>query len=237
METGPVFEEETAMLEDKLSVLLVDDNFLILKAYTALLQSVGYTVQTAGNGVEALQSLREHIPDLIVSDLDMPVMSGFELLSIVRRRFPTVQVVAMSGAFAESSIPTGLCADGFYPKGKNSPSVLLDILTDLMTRERSESSRSGESVPPFWTAKIPYGGPDDFSILLACPDCFRSFPNGFVEANPLLIQQTKCIYCGGHINFSVIDTSITPPASDRKKPALAHKQPDAESRPCSAIGG
>jgi len=197
------------LLDDKLSVLLVDDNLLILKAYTALLQSIGYTVQAAGNGVEALQSLREHIPDLIVSDLDMPVMSGFELLSIVRRRFPSIQVVAMSGAFAESSIPAGLCADAFYPKGKNSPSVLLDILTDLMTRERAESPRSGESVPPFWTAKIPYGAPEDFSILLACPDCFRSFPNGFIEANPLLVQKTKCIYCGGHINYSVIDTPIT----------------------------
>jgi CheY-like chemotaxis protein len=223
------------LLDDKLSVLLVDDNFLILKAYTALLQSIGYTVQTAGNGVEALQSLREHIPDLIVSDLDMPVMSGFELLSIVRRRFPSVQVVAMSGAFAESSIPVGLCADGFYPKGKNSPSVLLDILSNLMTRERSEIPRSGESVPPFWTAKIPYGSSEDFSILLACPDCFRSFPNEFVEANPLLVQQTQCIYCGGHINFSVIDSFITHPASNQKIPVLVHKQPDAELRPCSAV--
>jgi CheY-like chemotaxis protein len=225
------------MLDDKLSVLLVDDNFLILKAYTALLQSIGYTVQTAGDGVEALQSLREHIPDLIVSDLDMPVMSGFELLSIVRRRFPSVQVVAMSGAFAESSIPAGLCADGFYPKGKNSPSVLLDLLTDVMTRERSESPRSGESVPPFWTAKIPYGSPEDFSVLLACPECFRSFPNGFIEANPLLVQQTKCIYCGGQINFSVIDTLITGFASSQKIPILVHKQPDVKSVPCSAVIG
>jgi CheY-like chemotaxis protein len=225
------------MLDDKPSVLLVDDSFLILKAYTAVLQSLGYTVQTAGNGVEALQSLREHIPDLIVSDLDMPVMSGFELLSIVRRRFPTVHVVAMSGAFAESSIPAGLCADAFYPKGKNSPSVLLDILTDLMSGERSESPRSGESVPPFWTAKIPYGSPDEFSILLACPECFRSFPNGFIEANPLLVQQTRCIYCDGQISFSVIDTSITHLASHKTIPVLVHKHPDVKSQPCSAVVG
>jgi CheY-like chemotaxis protein len=209
VKTGHVFKKEMAMLDDKLSVLLVDDNISILKLYSALLQSIGYVVQTAGNGVEALQSLREHIPDLIVSDLDMPVMSGFELLSIVRRRFPFVQVVAMSGAFAESSIPAGLCADAFYPKGKNSPAVLLDLLTDVMTRERMESPRSADATPPFWTAKIPYEGADSFSILLACPDCFRSFPNGFVEANPLLVQKTKCIYCGGHIRYSVIDTPIT----------------------------
>ena len=189
------------MLDDKLSVLLVDDNFLILKAYSALLQSIGYTVQAAGDGVEALQSLREHIPDLIVSDLDMPVMSGFELLSIVRRRFPSIQVVAMSGAFADSSIPVGLCADAFYPKGKNSPSVLLDILTDLMSRGCSEGPRSGESVPPFWTAKIPFGSPEDFSILLACPECFRSFPNGF-------IRNSKLRYC--HSSSSSLASVLAP---------------------------
>jgi CheY-like chemotaxis protein len=195
------------LLNDKLSVLLVDDSSLIVKAYSALLQSTGYTVQAAENGVEALRSLREHIPDLIVSDLDMPVMSGFEFLSIVRRRFSSIKVVAMSGAFEESSIPAGLCADAFYPKGKNSPSVLLEMLTDVLSRERSDRPRS--SAAPFWTAKILHGAPENFSILLACPDCFRSFPNDFTEANPLLVQQTECIYCGGHINYSVIDTSIT----------------------------
>jgi CheY-like chemotaxis protein len=195
------------LLNDKLSVLLVDDSSLIVKAYSALLQSIGYTVKTAENGVEALRSLREHIPDLIVSDLDMPVMSGFEFLSIVRRRFSSIKVVAMSGAFAESSIPAGLCADAFYPKGKNSPSVLIEMIADVLSLERSD--RPGSSAAPFWTAKILHGAPENFSILLSCPDCFRSFPNDFTEANPLLVQQTECIYCGGHINYSVIDTSIT----------------------------
>jgi CheY-like chemotaxis protein len=194
------------MLYDKLSVLLVDDSSLIVNAYSALLRATGYTVESAENGVEALRSLREHIPDLIVSDLDMPVMSGFEFLSIVRRRFSSIKVVAMSGAFAENSIPAGLCADAFYPKGKNSPAVLLDLLTDVLSRERSVHPRS--SAAPFWTAKILHGAPENFSILLSCPDCFRSFPNDFTEANPLLVQQTECIYCGGHINYSVIDTSM-----------------------------
>jgi CheY-like chemotaxis protein len=197
------------MLNDKLSVLLVDDSSLIVKAYSALLQSAGYTVQAAENGVEALKSLREDIPDLIVSDLDMPIMSGFEFLSIVRRRFSSIKVVAMSGAFLESSIPTGLCADAFYPKGKNSPSVLLDLLTEVLRRERSDRPRPSTSAAPFWTAKILHGAPENLSILLSCPDCFRSFPNDFTEANPLLVQQTECIYCGGEINYSVIDTSIT----------------------------
>jgi CheY-like chemotaxis protein len=218
---GFSFKIGGSMLNDKRSILLVDDNELILKAYSALLKSVGYTVDAAENGVEALRSLRENIPDLIVSDLDMPVMSGFEFLSIVRRRFSSVKVVAMSGAFAESSIPTGLCADAFYPKGKNSPSVLLDIIAFMLSREYSGQSRSVATTAPFWTAKILHGAPENFSILLSCPDCFRSFPNNFTEANPLLVQQTKCIYCGGEINYSVIDTSMTYVAQ-LKIPALAN---------------
>jgi CheY-like chemotaxis protein len=212
---------ENSMLNDKSSVLLVDDNPLILKTYSALLQSTGYTVQAVGNGVEALKSLRKHIPNLIISDLDMPVMSGFEFLSIVRRRFSSIKVVAMSGAFAESSIPAGLCADAFYPKGRNSPSVLLDMLTDLLGRELSERPRPTASKAPFWTAKILYGAPDNFSILLSCPDCFRSFPNDFTEGSPLLLQKTECIYCGGDINYSVVDTSMTH-ISQLKIPVLVH---------------
>jgi CheY-like chemotaxis protein len=209
------------MLNDKVSVLLVDDNSLLLEAYSALFKSTGYSVTTAENGVEALRSLREHVPDLIVSDLDMPVMSGFEFLSIVRRRFSSIKVVAMSGAFAESSIPAGLCADAFYPKGKNSPVTLLDTLKHVLSRERSEPSSTNGSGSPFWTAKIPHGTPENFSILLSCPDCFRSFPNEFTEANPLLVHLTECIYCGGYVNYSVIDTSMTY-VSKRNLPVLVN---------------
>ena len=44
-------------------------------------------------------------------------MSGFELLSVVRRRFPQILTVTMSGAYPEDSLPMGVIADGFYAKG------------------------------------------------------------------------------------------------------------------------
>ena len=54
----------------------------------------------------------------------MPGMSGFELLSVVRRRFPAVLVIAMSGAFSGDQVPSGVTADAFYPKG-NGVAVLM----------------------------------------------------------------------------------------------------------------
>ena len=68
---------------------------------------------------------------IILSDLNMPRMSGFEFLSLVRRRFPairySIRVIAMSGAFSGDDIPPGIAADAFYEKGPNL-SPLLQIV-------------------------------------------------------------------------------------------------------------
>jgi CheY-like chemotaxis protein len=65
----------------------------------------GYAVRIASDGFSALAEIREEIPDLILSDLNMPGMSGFELLSVVRRRFPSIRVIAMSSAFSGVDLP------------------------------------------------------------------------------------------------------------------------------------
>jgi len=77
----------------------------------------GYAVRTASDGFAALASMREQVPDILISDLNMPRMSGFELLSIVRRRFPSIAVIAMSGTYLGFAIPRGIAADAFYAKG------------------------------------------------------------------------------------------------------------------------
>jgi CheY-like chemotaxis protein len=95
-----------------------------------VLEELGYSVRSAEDGHSALREIRRQIPDILLSDLAMPGMSGFELLINVRRLFPVIQVIATSGSFSGNEIPDGVLADAFYPKG-GSLSTLLQILESL----------------------------------------------------------------------------------------------------------
>ena len=59
-------------------ILIVDDDERNLKLMTLILQSFHYDLQTAGNGLEALEKAKEYSPDLIFLDIMMPEMDGFE---------------------------------------------------------------------------------------------------------------------------------------------------------------
>ena len=100
----------------KRQILVVDDNSGVRETIAMLLVSAGYDVLVAEDGFAALVQLRKTEPDVIVSDLEMPRMSGFELLSVVRRRFPQILTLAMSGAYGDDGVPVGVIADGFYPE-------------------------------------------------------------------------------------------------------------------------
>ncbi len=95
------------------NVLIVDDEaaFLISAAEGLLAYEKNFSVFTASNGVEALAKLSERSFDLLVTDLKMPVMDGFELLIRVRRMFPTIPVIVIT-AFGTADIEERLLAKG-----------------------------------------------------------------------------------------------------------------------------
>ena len=66
-------------------ILAVDDEPNIVRLIQVNLERMGYQVETASNGVQALEKIRASRPDLVVSDVMMPEMDGFELLSTIRR--------------------------------------------------------------------------------------------------------------------------------------------------------
>jgi CheY-like chemotaxis protein len=113
-------------------ILVVDDDATIRMCLTMLLESVGYGVASAEDGVEALLLISENVPDIIISDLNMPRMSGIDFLSEVRRRFPQIVTIAMSGAYRDGNeLSSKVRAHGYYAKGEP-PSSLCGTLTDLL---------------------------------------------------------------------------------------------------------
>ena len=121
-------------------VLVVDDEPAIRSCLTILLESVGYDVDAAEDGIEALLLISKNTPDIIISDLNMPGMSGVDLLSEVRRRFPQVVSIAMSGAYQNvNELPSEVLAHGFYAKGEP-PRKLCGTLSQLLEGIRAPSA-------------------------------------------------------------------------------------------------
>ncbi len=115
----------------KPQILVVDDEPSVRESVAMLLTSVGYDVVEAENGVSALSQLNRTVPDLIVTDLNMPQMSGIELISHVRSRYPAISIVAMSGDYQGNAVPASIIADSFYPKGQH-PHNLLKTIASLI---------------------------------------------------------------------------------------------------------
>jgi two-component system response regulator HydG len=82
----------------KLRVLIVDDDAGTRAALKGLLDTQGYSVDQAGDGAAALDRLVDLPPDVIVTDLDMPVMNGMQLLSALRERGQDVPVIVATSA-------------------------------------------------------------------------------------------------------------------------------------------
>ena len=78
-------------------VLVIEDNVDLRDYLRLALESQEYEVFTARNGQEALGYLNGHPVDVVLTDLFMPEMDGIETISTLRKQFPGVRVVAMSG--------------------------------------------------------------------------------------------------------------------------------------------
>ena len=102
-------------------VLLVEDNPVNLKVANAFLNRLGVEVITAGDGREAVEKWREHRPDLVLMDVQMPVMDGFQATAAIRaeegegRHTPIVALTANALAGDEQGcLAAGM--DGYLPK-------------------------------------------------------------------------------------------------------------------------
>lgn len=142
------------MRETRGTLLIVDDDPVIRASLLLCLSEIGYSVRTAEDGLDALVVIGNEVPEILLTDLRMPTMSGFELLAQVHRQFPDVKTIAMSGAFCGDDLPSGVLADAFFQKG-SSIRALLKIIEDLPLRRLHSANRAKDLGTP-WIRRDSY---------------------------------------------------------------------------------
>ena len=182
-------------------VVLVDDESGILTTMTAILEAKGYNVRTAQDGFAALKLLRQTLPDIIISDLRMPNMSGFELLAVVRRRFPHIPVIAISGEFLVEGMQPGLLVDAFLQKGGYTPEDLFKAIHDLIADSPIRAHLAKSTRAPLWIPRRDAG-----YIVATCTECLRSFPVDDASTDGEL-RKTDCPSCGTDVEY-LVDAAV-----------------------------
>jgi CheY-like chemotaxis protein len=117
------------------TVLVVDDSLTDRRMAGALLaKDADLKVEYAEHGVAALARIKEHAPDLVVTDLIMPEMDGFELVAKIRKQHPLVPVILMTSVGSEDTAVKALQhgAASYVPKS-SLPKELLDTVRRVLS--------------------------------------------------------------------------------------------------------
>ena len=78
-------------------ILVVDDDDAVLMILRKMLETASHDVTTAENGIQALKCLRNQLPDIVILDIIMPEKEGFETIVELRRDYPNLKIIAISG--------------------------------------------------------------------------------------------------------------------------------------------
>lgn len=111
------------------TILVVDDEESIQQSLRGILTDEGYRVITVGSGEEALKIIEEELPDLVLLDIWLPGIDGIETLHLIKRDYPQIQVIMMSGhGTIETAVKaTKLGAFDFFEKPLSLDKVVLII--------------------------------------------------------------------------------------------------------------
>src|ERR1017187_892423 len=186
-----------AAAQFRFRILVVDDQYLIRETSRQMLESGGYEVLTASDGLDGLNALRKSLPDLIISDLNMPRMSGFEFLAVVRERFPHIATIAVSAEYIVSGNPSGVVADTFLQKGNYTLKELCGEVAKLLAASPIRSERKKSEIAPLFVPRDNAG-----YLIIACPKCLRANRLEAMNLNGGL-NETSCQSCGTPVKFEI----------------------------------
>ena len=141
---------------DRRTILIVDDRWENRSVVSNLLKPLGFTMSEAENGREGLEKLRKEQPDLVITDLVMPVMDGFEFIDRVRSEedFRHHKIIVSSASVSQSDQQLALDRGGdFFLTKPVDFKALLGVLSDFLDLEwlyeaQEESQSQEESSQP-----------------------------------------------------------------------------------------
>jgi CheY-like chemotaxis protein len=130
----PILSQISDVRAASKTVLLVEDDPSLLDMLGKTLQRAGFSVVTAVHGIDALAQLRALSVDIVVTDILMPGMDGFELIRTLRAKWPELPIVAMSGIedtpnFRNQALKFGAKAALSKPVNR---AHLVEVMRDVM---------------------------------------------------------------------------------------------------------
>ena len=134
-----------------MDILVVDDERIIREGVADVLQAAGYDVRLAKDGCKAVDAVRQYCPDLVLLDVMMPGMDGFEACRLMREVNPDLPILFLSAYDATDNRVRGLKlgADDFLSKTMSSEEMLLRIAAVLHRAgsvARTSSFRFGDAI-------------------------------------------------------------------------------------------
>jgi CheY-like chemotaxis protein len=179
------------------SVLLVDDDPSIRSLLTMQLARERFEVQQAEDGIDALVKLRDRLPKVIISDLQMPRMSGIEFISVVRWRFPSIPVIVLSGS-SPLEFPAEARPDRWFDKNTRHLTELMQAVRELVRKTPDPAYLQQVIGTPVRTRP---GGAGYF--ILTCTDCLRSFEVTSTPENKTVDRTATCMYCEARVPYLI----------------------------------
>ena len=178
-------------------VLVVDDDPSIRSLLSWRLKKEGLVPRQAEDGIDALVKLREHLPKVIISDLQMPRMAGIEFISVVRRRFPFMPVIVLSGS-SPHEIPAESKPDHWFDK--NSPHIT-ELLRAVQYLVRKTPDRP--YLPQVISIPVRTRPNGAGYFVLTCTDCLRAFQVASTPKNKTVERIAVCTHCEARVPFLI----------------------------------
>lgn len=143
------------------TILVVEDDQPLRKMMTAFLTLNGYKTVGAGNGEEALKAMESVLPDLVIADVMMPVMDGWQLTQAVREAWPMMPIIIVTARDTLEDKRTGFAAgaDDYLTKPLDLDELLLHVGA-LLRRSQAMTSHKltvGETVLDYDSLSVTRG--------------------------------------------------------------------------------